>query len=79
MNLGSDELRTLLRLVDVTQPAEIDCGEFLDRVAGYLERVETGALVPAPEDEDLLQHLRACPECLEEFEALYAVLREQRG
>ena len=73
MNLGHEELRALLRLVDITRPEEITCDEFLSRVAGYLERLGDSA-IPPPGHEALLHHLRVCPECLEEFEALYEAL-----
>ena len=75
MNVGREELEALLKLVDITRPEEIDCGEFLARVSGYLEGLEANDWSPIPGHADLVHHLKACPECLEEFEALYAALR----
>ena len=45
---------------------------------GYLEQLGPQKTPPSGYD-DLIHHLRVCPECLEEFEALYAALREERG
>lgn len=77
MKLSSDELQALLHLVGETRPDEIDCDEFLSRVAAYVD-----ASIPAlPTDasyDDLRHHLRVCPECLEEFEALVEGLRDDR-
>jgi len=75
VKLTREELLALLRLVDVTRPEEIDCGEFLDRVAGYLERLRASGGTPPADCGDLVHHLLVCPECLEEFEALYEALR----
>lgn len=74
MTFTRDELLALLRLVDITEANEIDCGEFLHRVAGYLERLGPDG-TPPPGYEDVVQHLRVCPECLEELEELYRALR----
>ena len=74
MRASHDELRTLLELLSITRPEEIDCDEFLDRVAGLLDRVVLGE-APQSGDEALLHHLKICPECLEEYEALYRALR----
>ena len=74
MTITRDDLQRLLRLLDLTEAQEIDCDEFLDRVAEFAERAE---LSPAtsPEDARLIRHLKICPECTEEFDALCAVLR----
>ncbi|MEQ8764379.1 MAG: hypothetical protein RL885_10660 [Planctomycetota bacterium] len=68
------ELQRLLELLDVTHTDEIDCTEFLHRVAGYVERLEASGKLP-PGYEDVAQHLEVCPECNEELEALYRALR----
>lgn len=75
MSFTQDELRKLLELVDITQDDEIDCDELLARVGGYLERLGPDG-TPPPGYEDVVQHLRVCPECFEEFEALYRALCE---
>jgi len=76
MSVSREELRKLLELVDITAADEIDCTEFMHRVAGYLERLGPDG-VPPPGCEAVVLHLRICPECLEEFEALYRLLREE--
>ena len=76
MTFERDDLQKLLQLVDITSPAEIDCDEFLCRVAGFLERLGPDG-APPPGFEAVVHHLRICPECLEEFEALYEALRAE--
>jgi len=76
MSFSRDDFRKLLQLLDVTTAREIDCTELLYRVAGYLERLGPDG-IPPPGYEDVVQHLRICPECLEEFEAMLRALREE--
>ena len=76
MSLSREDFTRLLRVLDATEQQEIDCSEFLGRVAGFIERFDPEAQPPRGY-EDLVQHLRVCPECLEEFEALYQVLRDE--
>ena len=78
MSLTREELKKLLGLVDITGAEEIDCTEFLHRVAGYVERLAPDGTPPAGY-EDVALHLRVCPECCEEFEALCRALREEGG
>lgn len=77
MHVTREELLKLLELVSITRPQEIDCDEFLGRVAGLLDRVALGES-PISNDDALLHHLKICPECLEEYEALYRALRNDR-
>lgn len=77
MRLDRADLLKLLNLVGITRVEEIDCSEFLHRVAGFLERLGPTGEPPQGYD-DVIQHLRVCPECLEEFEALYEELRAER-
>lgn len=65
-------------MVDVTQPVELDCDGFLARVGGYLERLSSDG-PPLCGYEDLVHHLAACPECLEEFESLCRAWREEQA
>ncbi|MCA9296563.1 MAG: hypothetical protein KC983_08595 [Phycisphaerales bacterium] len=69
MTLTPDELNVLLRLVHITETSEINCDEFLARVSTYLERLVQGNRSPAG-FEQVLHHLKICPECREEFEAM---------
>jgi hypothetical protein len=74
MTFSPEDLRKLLELLEVTTDEEIDCQKFLNRVAGYIERLGPDG-TPPPGYEDVIQHLRVCPECCEEFDALYRTLR----
>ena len=76
MRFTLDDLRKLLHLIDVTSAKEIDCTEFLHRVAAYLEHISPEG-TPPPGFEEVAHHLRVCPECDEEFEALFLLLREE--
>ena len=69
MSLKREELLGLLDLVAKTADEEIDCDQLLERAAAYLDLCAAG---PPPIEgfDDLRQHLRVCPECLEEFEVL---------
>jgi len=69
MRSKRDRLRELLRLVQVTEPHELDCDAFLARVATLLEVVAAEKELPA-ELRPVAQHLSVCPECKEEFDAL---------
>lgn len=77
MSLDPNELRELLRLLDLTRAEEIDCEQFLHRSAAYVERV-LAAGAPPPGFDDVALHLRICPECAEEFDVLYDALRALR-
>lgn len=70
MKATREELLALLQLVDITRSQEIDCDEFLARVAGFIERLGPKGSLPKGYEE-VVHHLRVCPECLEEYEALY--------
>lgn len=75
MRFSHDDLDELLRLVDLTRAEEIDCTEFLHRVAGYVERLGGQELEVPPGYEDVAHHLRVCPECTEELDALCRALQ----
>lgn len=69
MGSKRERLHELLRLVQATEPDELDCDEFLARVAPLLEVVAAEKDLPA-ELRPVAQHLSVCPECKEEFDAL---------
>lgn len=62
----------LLRMLALTRERELTCMEVNDLVDYYVELEQSGenvkALMPA-----MTQHLRICPECKEEYEALKQV------
>jgi len=72
MRLNRERLLELLALIERTQEHELDCDAFLQRLPAYLEQRELMADASTLDAAyaELLQHLRVCPECLEEFEAL---------
>jgi hypothetical protein len=78
MRLDPDLLRRLLDLVHVTKDEEIDCAEFLARSARYLDSLGPDGALPEGAEE-FVHHMRVCPECCEEFEALLDALREESG
>ncbi len=78
MTFTRDDLLKLLNLIDLTVDDEIDCTEFLHRAASFVEQYEPGRPLP-PGHEDVVRHLKICPECLEEFRHLYQALRAERS
>ncbi len=76
MTYSRTDLKKLISLVDVTAEEEIDCDQFLHRVAGYLEGLGPGGVAP-PGYEDVVQHLQICPEGLEEVAAAYRALCDE--
>lgn len=75
MKTEREQLRALLAEILATDPCEVDCEEFLARVAAYLERLDSDA--PLPEElEPVVQHLKVCAPCAEEFEALVDLYRK---
>lgn len=71
MTTVDEQLRALLELVLDTEPEEIDCDDFLHRVAAVFE--QAGSNDPAGRQMELQavsQHLAVCPECREEYDAL---------
>ncbi len=64
-----EKLAHLAQWIVETCPDECDCGEFLDHVAAYLEHHQAGTPLP-PQLVTIEGHLKVCPECDEEFQAL---------
>lgn len=73
MKPTKEQIRALAQVALETRPDEITCDELLDRVARYAELVLAGHPVP-PDLQPVEEHLRVCPECTEELEALRAAL-----
>ncbi len=67
-----EQLRTLLRLLSDTEPDELDCDQLLQHVGALLETLQDGQ-EPPEQLAAVSQHLRVCPECREEFDALMRV------
>lgn len=64
-----DKLEDLARLVGDTADAEIDCAEMLNLVSSFLQKRQAGEALPE-RLRAVGQHLKICPECREEFDAL---------
>lgn len=75
MNIRKEELLALLGLLGITEPEEINCEEFLSLTPGYLERLRDAQGPVVESYRSYLHHLKICPECQEEFEALCEALR----
>lgn len=69
MTADERHLDQLARLVKETADEEIDCDQFLEIVAIFLNRVAKG-LDPTAACRGLKQHVRVCPECKEELLAI---------
>lgn len=74
--IDANDLHRLLRWLDLTADEEIDCEEFLARAAGVVERLAPDRPLPKGAAA-VLHHLRVCPECDEEFQAMLRVLRQE--
>jgi hypothetical protein len=77
MSLTDPQLHGLLSVLGQTRAHELDCEEFLARVAQYAELRAAGQQVPETL-ADVEQHERLCANCREECHALVEVLRDER-
>lgn len=75
MKPTKEQLDALLRMTTDTRPEEITCDEWLHLVGRYAELAAAGEPIP-PELQPVAEHLRLCPECTEELEALKTALAE---
>ncbi|MCP3904333.1 MAG: zf-HC2 domain-containing protein [Planctomycetes bacterium] len=69
MKLTPAQIRELARATASTRPQEIDCDEWLERVAAYLDVLREGRPVP-PELADVAHHIEVCPDCRAELEVM---------
>lgn len=72
-----NQLRDLLRILQATEPSEVDCEELVTRVGKLLETLERGER-PPPELNAVSQHLDVCPQCREEYDALLRLYAPDR-
>ncbi|RNC81209.1 MAG: hypothetical protein ED559_05255 [Phycisphaera sp.] len=75
MKYTIDQLRGLARATAETRPDEIDCDEWLARVAAYIEARSDEAPLD-PEMAAVEQHVKVCPDCRAELEALMRATEE---
>ncbi len=73
MIFTKEEIENLLRLVSLTNDAELNCEECLALVAEFAEQHLAGKSVSSGL-EAVERHLDICDECREEFEALKKTL-----
>ncbi len=76
MKITLEQLRSLAQSTINTRPAEIDCDQWLERVAAYLE----AARIDGPMPEELAEvgrHIDVCPACREELEAMLASMPDE--
>ncbi len=72
MQVTRKELIELVELVRVTTSEEIDCSQFLERAAAYVDKTDPDEV---PDDfVDVLQHMLVCKECCEELHVLRALV-----
>ncbi|WP_394836582.1 hypothetical protein LVJ94_06695 [Pendulispora rubella] len=75
MSLTKQEIQWLVEGVLSTREDEIGCDDCLSRVGAYAETVLAGLTIPEAL-RTVEAHLRDCPECREEYEALLLALRD---
>lgn len=69
MKISNEQIDALLGMISLTQDEEVDCDGCLDKMAQFVEHSLTGKT--NPQGLQLIEHhLKLCPECREEFEAL---------
>ena len=69
MKLDLKQLRRLGQKIVATRPKEFTCDEWLTHVASYLEAEAAGQEIQS-DLEHVRHHLKICPECAEEYEAI---------
>lgn len=63
----------LLRMLSLTQERELTCDEAQDMLDSYVE-LELAGENPQSVLPEVSQHLRICPECREEHDAMLKIL-----
>jgi hypothetical protein len=69
MKLTRAEVNLLLEYVFETEEDELTCGDALDGFAALAEAELQGGTL-SERTRRIAEHVRDCPECLEEYEAL---------
>ena len=71
--LSAAQLASLVKLVELTDEQEFNCGDFLVHAGEFAEGGAEGRSVEALKAA-MEKHLMLCPECHEEYEALMKIL-----
>ncbi len=74
MSQSENDVRKFLVQIARTQQRELDCGEVFAVIDQYTEAIVAGKDV-TEQFALVVHHLELCPDCLEEYEALLAVLQ----
>ena len=74
MILNFDQIKRLMNSLSITQDYELNCNEFLDKMAEFAEREYLGKSIPDAL-EAVQHHLKLCAECREEYESLLTTLK----
>lgn len=78
MDMNRQDLETIVRAVSQTNEEELNCDECFEQLDSFVELELAG--LDAAEAMPLVQdHLTKCEDCREEFEALLAALRTEKG
>ncbi len=73
-SLTAPQVKGLVQMIGLTRDREFNCSECLEHVSEYAEHQMTGQELDAA-IACIEQHLKLCPECREEYEALLKILR----
>ncbi len=73
MNITDHQVRSLLEMLALTEPDEVDCDGCLRHMAEFAEAKLVGKTIPEGL-KCIEDHLQRCGECREEYEALLTVL-----
>ena len=76
MKLDPEDIKKLARMTLQSRPADMTCEEWVHCVGEYVEATRDGA-EPPEELRAVLVHAEDCPECMDELEALRALLAEE--
>jgi len=74
MILNFDQIKRLMNSLSMTQDYELNCNQFLDKMAEFAEREYLGKSIPDAL-EAVHHHLNLCAECREEYESLLTTLK----
>ena len=75
MILSREQLEALIRMLALTKPEEVTCGECFKEMAHFAENELRGKSVPESL-RAIERHLVMCEECREEYDALLAALKD---
>lgn len=78
MDLTPEDIRKLAKMTLANRPEDMTCEEWVHRVGEYVEATHAGASTPE-KLRAVEAHAEACPECMDELEALKALMTRGAG